>query len=87
MKAVIIAGGKGTRIEDVTKDKNKAMLKIYDKSLLEYNLDRALDAEVNEIILVLYHLPEEIIKRIGNEYKGIPVKYVIEKEGKDLLKQ
>lgn len=85
MKAVIIAGGKGTRIEDVTKDKNKAMLKIYDKSLLEYNLDRALDAEVNEIILVLYHLPEEIIKKIGNEYKGIPVKYVIEKEGKGIV--
>ena len=34
MKAVIIAGGKGTRIEDVTKDKNKAMLEIYNKSLI-----------------------------------------------------
>jgi NDP-sugar pyrophosphorylase family protein len=53
MKAVILAGGRGSRLEEFTKDKNKAMLTIYDKTLLEYNLDRAKEAKVKEIILVL----------------------------------
>ncbi|MDD5012048.1 MAG: sugar phosphate nucleotidyltransferase [Candidatus Nanoarchaeia archaeon] len=85
MKAVIIAGGKGVRLEELTKEKNKAMLRIYDKSLLEYNLDRAVEAKVKEIILVLCYMPQEIIKRIGKRYKGISVTYVIEKEGKGIV--
>jgi UDP-N-acetylglucosamine diphosphorylase / glucose-1-phosphate thymidylyltransferase / UDP-N-acetylgalactosamine diphosphorylase / glucosamine-1-phosphate N-acetyltransferase / galactosamine-1-phosphate N-acetyltransferase len=86
MKAVIIAGGKGTRLEEITKDKNKTCLEINDKPLLEYNLDRAVDAGVKEIILVLCHMPEETLKRIGDNYKGIPVKYVIEKKGEGIVK-
>ena len=86
MKALIIAGGKGTRLEDLTKDKNKAMLEIYDKTLLEYNLDRAREARVKEIILVLCYKYEEVVKKIGNNYKGTPITYVIEKKGEGIVK-
>ena len=80
MKAVILAGGRGSRLEEFTKDKNKSMLMIYDKSLLEYNLDKAVNAGVREIILVLCYKFEEVIKKIGKEYKGIPVTFVVEKK-------
>ncbi|HTY44336.1 MAG TPA: nucleotidyltransferase family protein, partial [Patescibacteria group bacterium] len=85
MKAVIIAGGKGIRLEEFTKEKNKALLEIYDKSLLEYNLDRANEIGVKEIILVLCYKYEEIIKKIGKEYNGTTVTYVIEKKGKGIV--
>ena len=85
MKAVIIAGGKGTRLKEFSEDKNKAMLEIYDKTILEYNLDRAIEAKVIEIILVLCHKSEEIIKKIGKDYNGVRVTYVIEKEGKGIV--
>ncbi|MFH1607991.1 MAG: sugar phosphate nucleotidyltransferase [archaeon] len=85
MKAVVIAGGKGIRLEEMTKEKNKAMLEIYDKTLLENNLDRAIDAEVTEIILVLCYKPEEIIKKIGEKYKEVKVTYVLEKRGEGIV--
>ena len=85
MKAVIIAGGKGTRLKEFSEEKNKAMLEIYDKTVLEYNLDRAREAKVIEIILVLCYKPEEIMKKIGKDYKGIKVTYVIEKEGRGIV--
>jgi NDP-sugar pyrophosphorylase family protein len=85
MKALVIAGGKGKRLEEFTKEKNKTMLKIYDKSVLELNLDRAIEIGVNEIILVLCYKYEEIVKTIGKEYKEVKITYVIEKEGKGIV--
>jgi dTDP-glucose pyrophosphorylase len=85
MKALILAGGRGSRLDEFTKDKNKAMLKIYDKTLLEYNLDRAVEAGVKEIIIIIGYKGDEIRKKIGNEYKRIKVKYAVQKEQKGLV--
>jgi len=85
MKALILAGGRGSRLEDWTKDRNKSMIKLYEKPLIEYNLDHAVEAGVSEIIIVCCYKPEEIKKFIGNEYRGVKVKYIIEKEGKGLV--
>jgi len=40
MKAVIMAGGKGTRLKEITKDEiPKPMAKILDKPILEYQIE------------------------------------------------
>jgi glucose-1-phosphate thymidylyltransferase/bifunctional UDP-N-acetylglucosamine pyrophosphorylase/glucosamine-1-phosphate N-acetyltransferase len=85
MKALILAGGRGSRLEDWTKERNKSMIKLYEKPLIENNLDHAVDIGVSEIILVCCYKPEEIRKYIGNEYKGVKVRYIIEKEGRGLV--
>ena len=85
MKAVILAGGRGSRLEEWTKERNKSMIKLFEKPLIEYNLEHAVDIGVSEIILVCCYKPEEIKKYVGNEYKGVKVRYVIEKEGKGLV--
>jgi len=85
MKAVILAGGRGSRLNEFTKDKNKSMIKIFEKPLIEYNLDHAVEAGVSEIIIVLCHKPQEIIDFVGDEYQGIKVRYIIEKEGNGLV--
>ncbi len=85
MKAVIIAGGKGLRLGDLTKEKNKALLEVYNKTLLEYNLDRAVEVKVKEIILVLCHKYEKVVEKIGLEYRGVKISYVIEKEGRGIV--
>jgi NDP-sugar pyrophosphorylase family protein len=85
MKALILAGGRGSRLGDWTKDKNKSMMELFEKPLIEYNLEHAYEAGVSEIILVLCYKPEEIKKFVGEEYKGIKIRYVIEKEGKGLV--
>ena len=55
MKALILAGGRGSRLKEVIKDQSKNILEIYGKPLIEYNLDQAVEAEVSEIIIVLYY--------------------------------
>lgn len=85
MKAVILAGGRGSRLSEFTKDRNKAMIMLYEKPLLQYNLDRAIEANVNEIIIVLCYKPEEIKEYFNDSYKGVKITYIIEKEGKGLV--
>jgi len=85
MKAVILAGGRGSRLSEFTKDKNKSMIELFEKPLIQYNLDHAIEAGVNEIIVVVGYKKEEIMKFVGKEYKGIKVSYVIQKQQKGLV--
>ena len=85
MKALILAGGRGSRLNEFTKDKNKSMIKLFEKPLIEYNLDQAVEAYVNEIIIVVGYKKEEITKHVGKEYKGIKISYVIQKKQKGVV--
>jgi len=84
-KALILAGGRGKRLDKYTKDENKCMLKFHGKPLIEYSLEKSLDMGVKEIIIVVGYLAENIINYYGNNYKGIIIKYVIQKEQKGLV--
>lgn len=79
MKALILAGGRGSRMDNFIRDKNKAMIKLFEEPILKYNLDRAIEAGVKEIIIVVCYKQEEIMKTFGREYKGVKITY--SKEG------
>ena len=85
MKALILAGGRGSRLNEFTKDKNKSMIKLFEKPLIEYNLEHAVEAGVSEIVIVVGYKKEDIIEYVGEEYKGVGVKYVVQKEQKGLV--
>lgn len=85
MKALILAGGRGSRLHEFTKDMNKSMIKLFEKPLIEYNLQHAVEAKVSEIIIVVGYKKEEIIDYVGKKYKEIPVSYAIQKEQKGLV--
>ncbi len=85
MKALILAGGRGSRLNEFTKDKNKSMTELFGKRLIEYNLEHAVEAGVNEIVIVVGYKKEEIMKFVGKEYKGIKVNYAVQKEQRGLV--
>lgn len=85
MKALILAGGRGKRLGETSKEKNKCMIKIEDKPLITYSLDCVTQTDVSEIVIVVGHMAEEIINTFGNNYKGKPIKYVIQSEQKGLV--
>ncbi len=85
MKALILAGGRGSRLSEFTKDKNKSMISLFEKPIIEYNLEHAVEAEATEIIILIGYKGEEIKKQFGNEYKGIPIKYAVQKEQRGLV--
>ena len=85
LKALILAGGRGSRLEGDTLNTNKCMLKFGGKNLIEYSLENAVKLEVKEIVIVVGHLAEQIINVYGNNYGGITIKYVIQWEQKGLV--
>jgi len=86
MKALILAGGRGSRIDEVSGNINKCMIEIDGRPVIEYNLDRACDIDgIKEIVIVVGHRAEDIINRYGTSYKGRKINYVIQKEQKGLV--
>jgi UDP-N-acetylglucosamine diphosphorylase / glucose-1-phosphate thymidylyltransferase / UDP-N-acetylgalactosamine diphosphorylase / glucosamine-1-phosphate N-acetyltransferase / galactosamine-1-phosphate N-acetyltransferase len=79
MQAVILAAGKGTRMGGLTKDRPKPMLLYRGKNLIEHKLD-ALPSQVKEVIIVVGYLGSAIREHFGDSYKGLPIRYVEQKE-------
>ena len=87
LKALILAGGRGERVNDYTQKENKCMLKFQGKHLIEYSLENAVKLNVKEIIIVVGYMAERIINTYGNLFKGTPIRYIIQGEQADLLDQ
>lgn len=60
MDAIILAGGKGTRMRPLTDTKPKPLLEVQGQSLLERTL-RVLPASVDHVLIVVHYLKEQII--------------------------
>ena len=76
MQAVILAGGKGTRLQSITRLVAKPMIPIGEKPLLEHQLILLKEAGITEIIILVNHLKETIQQYIGNGTKwGVSVSY------------
>lgn len=77
--AVIMAGGKGTRLMPLTRDIPKPMLNVGDKPILEYNVDLLKSFGINHLTLSVNHLAEKISEYFqdGSEH-GIHISYIHE---------
>ena len=86
MKAVIMAGGKGTRIASITKDEiPKPMLIIGEKPILEHQIDCLKKSNIDEVIIVIGHLGEKIKAYFDDGSKlGIKLTYFEEDPNKPL---
>lgn len=82
MKAVIQAGGKGTRLRDITKDEiPKPMIPILDKPLLQWQIEKCRENKITEIILIIGHLGNKIKEYFGDGTAfGVSIDYIEEKE-------
>ena len=80
-KALILAGGKGTRLGELGQKVPKSLLPIAGKPLLSYQLGLLSEFGVNEVVLSVRHLAHEIqdFVRTGNAW-GLRVQYVEERE-------
>ena len=76
MQAVILAGGKGTRLKPYTTILPKPLMPIGDKAILEVVILQLKKAGFTEIILTVGYLAELIEAYFGNGEKwGIKIKY------------
>jgi D-glycero-D-manno-heptose 1,7-bisphosphate phosphatase len=79
MKAVIMAGGRGTRIESVASDIPKPLIKIGDKPIIEHVIDTLKNNGFVDIIITVSYMADKIISAIGDGSKyGVSIDYYIE---------
>ena len=84
MQAVILAAGKGTRLEPLTDDKPKPLVEVNGRPLIEDVFDNLIDIGVDEFVVVVGYKKEKIIERYEDEYDGIPITYAHQREQKGL---
>ncbi len=79
MKAVIMAGGKGTRISSVASDIPKPMIQIDDKPILQHQMEYLKRQNLTDIVLIIGHLGEVIKDYFGaGEAFGVHITYIYE---------
>ena len=66
MKAVILAGGKGTRLRPLTNNIPKPLIPIVDSPCIEYVLKSLMSANINDVIITTAYMPEKLIRAIGD---------------------
>lgn len=89
MKAVIMAGGKGTRIASVARDIPKPMIPIEGRPVLEHELECLREQGFTDIILTVSHLGHVIMDYFGDgsgispatgKPFGVKIEYFVEAE-------
>src|SRR5467141_238609 len=80
MKAILLAGGKGTRLRPLTIHTPKPFLPIFDRPFLHYQLDLLKQVpEIDEVILSLNYQPRRIEEIFGDGADtGLSIRYVVE---------
>jgi len=78
MKAVVMAGGFGTRIQPLTHSRPKPMLPIINRPMMQHTMMTLRDLGISEFIVLLYFKPEIIQDYFGDGSDfGIKITYVV----------
>lgn len=81
MQAVIMAGGKGTRLASIVKDIPKPMFPILGKPILDYQIDSLKKSGISKITIIVGHLGTVIQDHLGNgDEFGVKINYIVENE-------
>ena len=81
MKAVVMAGGEGTRLRPLTLDVPKPFIRVAGKPAMEYALDALVAAGIKDIVVTTFYKPERLIQHLGGGAKlGARIFYSMEDE-------
>ena len=80
MKAILLAGGKGTRLRPLTIHTPKPIVPIFDRPFLQFQLDLIKKvSEIDEVILSLNYQPRRIEEIFGDGGDtGLSLRYMVE---------
>lgn len=79
--ALIMAGGRGERLKPLTDTTPKPLLKVGDKPIIEYNIDRLSTYGIDDVWISVRYLGQQLVDyfKDGKE-KALRIKYVWEEE-------
>ena len=73
--AAILAGGLGTRLRSVVKDRPKVLAEIRGVPFLTYLLDQLAAAGVRDVVLCTGYMGEQVRSAFGDSYGGMCLSY------------
>jgi phosphoenolpyruvate phosphomutase len=76
MKAIILASGIGRRLQPLTKNLPKPLIKVNKKTILEYQLDNLLKCNIKKIIITTGPFEDKISKFLHKQYKEFLFSFV-----------
>jgi len=80
MKAIIMAGGEGSRLRPLTCDCPKPMMRLMDKPVMQYALELLRAHGVTRIAATLGYLPDAVTDYFGDGSDfGVDIEYFIER--------
>jgi mannose-1-phosphate guanylyltransferase len=80
MQAIILAGGKGTRLRPLTLRVPKPVVPLMNRPLISYQLDLLASVDMAEVTLGLSYQPDRIRAVLEREASGFTVNYTVEEE-------
>jgi NDP-sugar pyrophosphorylase family protein len=79
MKAVILAGGEGTRLRPLTLSTPKPVVPVVDRPFLRHQLDLLARAGIHEVVFSVAYRPERVSAVFGDgSALGMRIRYVVE---------
>ncbi len=79
-RAVVLAAGVGHRLRPFTDDLPKCLVPVNGVPILVNALTQLAAAGVAETVIVVGHLKEKVIERIGDSFSGMAVHYVVSED-------
>lgn len=77
--AVIMAGGKGTRLRPLTESTPKPLLKVGEKAIIEHNIDRLALFGIDDFWITINYLGDQLVEFLGGGTdKNVNISYVSE---------
>jgi NDP-sugar pyrophosphorylase family protein len=81
IQIVILAGGLATRLGEITKNRPKSLVEIFNKPFLAYQLELLRAKGITEVVLCIGHLGAQIRETFGDGSKyGMHISYSIEEK-------
>lgn len=79
IKAVLMAGGMGSRIRPLTLSRPKPLIPIANRPMIEYIVEKLKEFGVNEFVVTLSYLKDQIRNLLDKNYPDLNIKYSVEK--------
>lgn len=81
MKSIILSAGKGTRVQDLNKEKPKVLLEILGKPMIMWNIELLREYGIKDIAINTHYLGDKIRDYLGDGEKfGVRLRYSYESE-------
>jgi NDP-sugar pyrophosphorylase family protein len=81
VKAIILAGGLGTRLRPVTYEIPKPLIPVHGKPLIIHVMDLLIhNGHVSEFVISIGYKAQMIQDNLGDSYEGRPIRYLVEQK-------